>query len=165
MLQFQRRKANDTTKNVSLLCFPINANFYRLHGICSDVVRSIKERLVSVRIKEGKWYEPNGYVFDRVNFKDEVVFRRNTKETLEEVEEYLNFIDVLYISRRVDDDDKTVWIKTDRGVYSYYYPTGRWNVHLPRGYSHKNYKSNGIVDFITRFATGSLKQMYKKKEK
>ena len=106
-----------------------------------------------MRIKEGKWYEPNGYVFERVNFKDEVVFRRNTKETLEEVEEYLNFIDVLYISRRVDDDDKTVWIKTDRGVYSYYYPTGRWNVHLPRGYSHKNYKSNGIVDFIQRFAT------------
>ena len=101
-------------------------------------------------IKEGKWYEPNGYIFDRVNFKDEVVFRRNTKETLEEVEEYLNFMDILYVVRN---DDKMVWIKTDRGVYSYYYTTGRWNVYLPRGYEHKNYKSNGIVDFIQRFAT------------
>ena len=38
-----------------------------------------------MRRKEGKWHEPNGYVFDRVNSKGEVVFRRNTKETLEEV--------------------------------------------------------------------------------
>ena len=103
-----------------------------------------------MRIKEGKWHEPNGYVFDRVNFKDEVVFRRNTKETLEEVEEYLNFMDILYVVRS---GDKTVWIKTDKGIYSYYYTTGRWNVYLPRGYAHKNYKSNGIVDFIQRFAT------------
>ena len=115
-----------------------------------------------MRRLEGKWYEPNGYIFDRINFKGEVVFRRNTKETLEEVEEYLNFMDILYVVRS---GDKTVWIKTDRGVYSYYYTTGRWNVYLPRGYSHKNYKSDGIIDFIMRFATGSLKQMYKKKEK
>ena len=118
--------------------------------------------MVSVRIKEGKEYEPNGYVFDRVNFKGDIVFRRNTKETLEEVEEYLNFIGILYVVRN---DDKTVWIKTDRGVYSYYYTTGRWNVYLPRGYSHKNYKSEGIIDFITRFANESLEQMHKKKEK
>jgi hypothetical protein len=59
-------------------------------------------------------------------------------------------MDILYVVRN---DDRTVWIKTDRGVYSYYYTTGRWNVYLPRGYEHKNYKSNGIVDFIQRFAT------------
>ena len=28
------------------------------------------------------------------------------------------------------------------------------------GYPKKHYKSNGIVDFIKRFATGSLEQMY-----
>jgi len=103
-----------------------------------------------MRRLEGKRHEPNGYVFDRVNSKGEVVFRRNTNETLEEVEEYLNFMDILYVVRS---GAKMLWIKTDRGVYSYYYTTGRWNVYLPTGYPHKHYKSNGISDFIQRFAT------------
>ena len=115
-----------------------------------------------MRIKEGKWYESNGYVFDRVNFKGEVVFRRNTKETLEEVEEYLNFIGILYV---VMSDARTIWIKTNRGLYSYCYPTGRWSPYVEGGYPKKQYKSDGIIDFITRFATGNLEQMYKKKEK
>ena len=118
--------------------------------------------MVSVRIKEGKWYESNGYVFDRVNFKGEVVFRRNTKETLHEVENYLELKGIEY---EVRSDARMLWIKTNRGLYSYCYPTGRWSPYVLGGYPKKQYKSDGIIDFIMRFATGSLKQMYKKKEK
>ena len=133
-----------------------------MYGICSDVVRSIEKRLVGVRIKEGKWHEPNGYVFDRRNSKGEVIFRRNTKETLHEVENYLELKGIEY---EVKSGARMLWIKTNRGLYSYYYTTGRWSPYVKGGYPKKHYKSNGIVDFITRFATGSLKQMYKKKEK
>ena len=142
--------------------FPVGSNQYRLSGLCCYVARGIKKRMVGVRIKEGKWYEPNGYVFDRVNFKGEVVFRRNTKETLHEVENYLELKGIEY---EVRSGAKILWIRTNRGLYSYYYTTGRWSPYVKGGYPKKHYKSNGIVDFITRFATGSLKQMYKKKEK
>jgi hypothetical protein len=103
-----------------------------------------------MRIKEGKGHEPNGYVFDRVNSKGEVVFRRNTNETLEEVEDYLKFMDIEY---EVKGSAYMLWIRTNRGCYSYYYTTGRWSPYVTNGYPKKHYKSNGISDFIQRFAT------------
>jgi hypothetical protein len=118
--------------------------------------------MVSVMKKDGKEYEPNGYVFDRVNSKGEVLFRRDTKETLEEVENYLELKGIEY---EVRSGARMLWIRTNRGLYSYYYTTGRWSPFVEKGYPRKHYKSNGIIDFITRFATGSLKQMYLKKEK
>tara|TARA_B110000285_G_scaffold14174_1_gene13956 strand:+ start:206 stop:547 length:342 start_codon:yes stop_codon:yes gene_type:complete len=96
----------------------------------------------------------SGYVFNRLNSKGQAIFRRDTNETLEEVENYLMDKDIDYDVR----GSTMLWIRTLRGCYSYYYTTGRWSPYIPRGatkngYPKKHYNSKGISDFVERFAT------------
>ncbi len=67
MLQYQRRIANDR-ENISFLGFSTHADLYRLYGICSDVVRSIEERLVdmSAGINMGSLYKLPQEVLDEM---------------------------------------------------------------------------------------------------
>ena len=89
----------------------------------------------------------SGYRFDRVNSKGEVIFRRDTNETLEYVEKYLNSKGIEYEARK---GAYMLWIKRDKW-YAYSYTTGRWHPYIKNSYPKKHYRSNGIDDFITRF--------------
>ena len=87
----------------------------------------------------------SGYYFDRKNSKGEIIFRRDTNETLEDAEKYLSDNNIDYESKP---RGSMMYIETDKR-YAYYPTTGRWSVYPFRT---KHYKSNGIEDFITRFA-------------
>ena len=89
--------------------------------------------------------ENTGYYFDRRNSKGEAIFRRDTNETLEDAEKYLSSKDIFYES---NPSASMMYIETHRR-YAYYPTTGRWSVYPFRT---KHYRSNGIEDFITRFA-------------
>ena len=93
----------------------------------------------------------SGYRFDRVNSKGEVIFRRDTNETLEYVEKYLNSKGIKYEVRK---GAYMLWIKKDKW-YAYSYTTGRWHPYIENSYPKKHYRSNGIDDFITRFTKDS----------
>ena len=90
--------------------------------------------------------ESSGYYYDRTNSKGEAIFRRDTKETLKDAEKYLSSKDIFYES---NPSSSMMYIDTHRR-YAYYPTTGRWSVYPFRT---KHYRSNGIEDFITRFAT------------
>tara|TARA_R100001244_G_scaffold126404_1_gene96736 strand:- start:32 stop:334 length:303 start_codon:yes stop_codon:yes gene_type:complete len=97
------------------------------------------------------------YHFDRVNSKGEVIFRRDTNESLEDVENYLTSKSIEY---EVKEQARMIKVITEGRDYSYYYTTGRWSPYKKYfgGYStKKHYKSNGIEDFITRFIEGERK--------
>ena len=93
----------------------------------------------------------SGYRFDRVNSKGKVIFRRDTNETLEDVEKYLKSKGIKY---EVKKGASMLWIKKDK-LYAYYYTTGRWHPYVENSYPKKHYRSNGIDDFITRFTKDS----------
>ena len=90
------------------------------------------------------------YRFDRVNSKGEVMFKRDTNESLEDVEKYLTSKSIEY---EIKEQAHMIKIITEGRDYSYYYATGRWSPYKEYlgGYPKKYYKSNGIEDFITRF--------------
>jgi len=95
------------------------------------------------------------YKYVRTNSKGEKIFRRDTNETFEYVEKYLESKDIYYKSRR---GGSMMWIFIDDkeiGTYRqyvYYPTTGRWNSWKSNGFPKKHYRSNGIEDFLTRFA-------------
>ena len=94
------------------------------------------------------------YKYVRTNSKGEKIFRRDTNETFEYVEKYLESKDIYYKSRR---GGSMMWIFIDDkeiGTYRqyvYYPTTGRWNSWKSNGFPKKHYRSNGIEDFLIRF--------------
>ena len=91
------------------------------------------------------------YKYDHTNSKGEKIFRRDTSETLEQVEKYLTSKNIYYESRP---SGSMMYIETTRR-FAYYPTTGRWSVYPFR---HKHYRSNGIEDFLTRFAYSKPKK-------
>jgi hypothetical protein len=97
------------------------------------------------------------YYYDRTNSKGEVILKRNTNEDVEYVTAYLTSIDIEY---EVKSGARMMWIYIPHKdnpewtpkKYAYYYTTGRWNRFKRGSYPNKHYRSNGIEDFITRFA-------------
>ena len=91
----------------------------------------------------------------RTNSKGEKIFRKNTNETFEYVEKYLKDKGIYFESRR---GGSMMWVFIDdeklgtHRQYAYYPTTGRWNSWKTSGLPKKHYRSNGIEDFLTRFA-------------
>jgi len=94
--------------------------------------------------KEKTWH----YV--RTNSKGETVFKRYTKETMEDAISFLEVNGIEYEERR---GAKMLWVYFDNKKYSYYPTTGRWNKYKKGGYPDKHYMSKGIEDFYNRFLT------------
>ena len=91
--------------------------------------------------------------FVRKNSKGEAIFRKDTNETLEFVENYLQENNIKYC---ISEAASMLWIKNQEDrEYVYYWTTGRWSRRKPKYKVH--YHSNGIDDFVTRYSqmTGS----------
>jgi len=85
--------------------------------------------------------------YSRTNSKGEAKFRHATNESVEDVIAYLEEqgIDFKYMER-----GSMLWIYCEKGVYAYYYTTGRW-APKTRGLPTKHYAATGIKDFLERF--------------
>ncbi len=90
--------------------------------------------------------------FNRVNSKGKVIFKHLTKESLEDVKDFLDKEGVDY-----DDCSGATMLRVYYGnsVYQYFYTTGRWAkynscMNIPK----KHYHSTGVKDFLTRFLRG-----------
>ena len=85
--------------------------------------------------------------YSRTNSKGEAKFRHTTNESVEDVIAYLEEqgIDFKYMER-----GSMLWIYCEKGVYAYYYTTGRW-APKTRGLPTKHYVATGIKDFLERF--------------
>ena len=87
------------------------------------------------------------YEYVRTNSKGEKIFKKYTGETLEEVEKYLESKNIGYESKP---SGSMIYIEIREDRHFAYYPTtGKWSVYPFR---RKHYSSNGIEDFLTRFA-------------
>tara|TARA_R100000322_G_C5347628_1_gene167450 strand:+ start:259 stop:609 length:351 start_codon:yes stop_codon:yes gene_type:complete len=90
----------------------------------------------------------------RTNSKGEAVFRKDTNESLEFVENYLQEKNIQYC---VSMGASLLWIENEEGrEYVYYWTTGRWSPRKPKYKVH--YRSNGIDDFVTRFLNRFVEQ-------
>jgi hypothetical protein len=84
--------------------------------------------------------------YNRTNSKGEVVFRRDTNETVDFVETYLIKNNISYMGSGTT----MLYIENKAGKeYAYYCTTGRWSV-KKRVYD-KHYHSKGIEDFVTNY--------------
>jgi hypothetical protein len=85
--------------------------------------------------------------YSRTNSKGEAKFRHTTNESVEDVMAYLEEqgLDFEYM-----EGASMLWIYCKKGVYSYYYTTGRW-ARQTRGRPPKHYVAKGIKDFLERF--------------
>ena len=85
--------------------------------------------------------------YSRTNSKGEAKFRHTTNESVEDVMAYLEEqgLDFEYM-----EGASMLWIYCKKGVYSYYYTTGRW-ARQTRGRPTKHYVATGIKDFLERF--------------
>ena len=98
--------------------------------------------------------------FVRKNSKGEAIFRKDTNETLEFVENYLQENNIKYC---ISEAASMLWIKNQEDrEYVYYWPTGRWSRRRPTYKVH--YHSNGIDDFVTRFLNKFVEQNKKERE-
>ena len=96
----------------------------------------------------GKWK----YV--RTNSKGDAVFRKDTNESLEFVENYLKEKEIEYC---INLPASLIYIENEEGrEYVYYWTTGRWYRRKPKYKVH--YHSNGIDDFVTRFLNRFVEQ-------
>jgi hypothetical protein len=102
---------------------------------------------------ENKKKVTSPWKYVRTNSKGEKIFRRDTNETLEDVEKYLDSKNIGYESKP---SGSMMYIEIIEGGdngsdrhFAYYPTTGRWSVYPFRK---KHYRSNGIEDFLTRFA-------------
>lgn len=102
----------------------------------------------------------HNWKFVRHNSKGEAVFRKDTNETLEFVEKYLQDNKIDYM---VNIPASLLWITNDEAKeYVYYWTTGRW-AKRQRTYL-KHYHSNGIEDFVTRFLNRFAEQNKKERQ-
>jgi len=98
----------------------------------------------------------------RTNSKGEPIFRRDTNETKEFVDSFLDERNIPYQYR---EKPFMYWITNDEGRdYAYFYTTGRWCKRVNRGYPKMHYQSKGIEDFCTRFLNKFVGQPFNKKE-
>ena len=98
----------------------------------------------------------------RPNSKGEAIFRRDTNETKEFVD---SFLQERNIPHSYCEKPHMYWITNSEGRdYAYFYTTGRWYKRVNRGYPKMHYHSNGIEDFCTRFLNKYVGQPFKKKE-
>ena len=85
--------------------------------------------------------------YSGTNSKGEAKFRHITNESVEDVIAYLE-------ERGIDfellEKPTMLWISCEKGVYAYYYTTGRWSPKT-RGRPTKHYTAKGIKDFLERF--------------
>ena len=89
----------------------------------------------------------HNWKFVRNNSKGEAVFRKDTNETLEFVEKYLQDNKIDYM---VNMAASLLWITNQESKeYVYYWTTGRWSPQ--RHSSKKHYHSNGIEDFVEKY--------------
>ena len=101
----------------------------------------------------------HNWKFVRNNSKGEAVFRKDTNETLEFVEKYLQDNKIDYM---VNMAASLLWITNQESKeYVYYWTTGRWSKRQ-RVYNN-HYHSNGIEDFVTRFLNRFVEQNKKEK--
>jgi len=86
--------------------------------------------------------------YSRTNSKGEAKFRHTTNESVEDVMAYLEEqgLDFEYM-----EGASMLWIYCKKGVYSYYYTTGRWAAYSKLGMPNKHYRAKGIKDFLQRF--------------
>ncbi len=103
-----------------------------------------------------KHIEGYDWKFDRVNSKGKVIFKHNTKESLEDVKKFLNKKNIYFEETKT----QMVRIYFDDKMYSYYYTTGRWSPYNPSGYPKKHYYSKNIEDFFTRFLKGDSNETH-----
>ena len=87
------------------------------------------------------------WTYVRTNSKGEPVFRRDTNEDLDFVENYLIDKNIPYELRT---GATLMYIYNKDGKrYAYYWTTGRWSVENAIAKGH--YHSKGIDDFVNRF--------------
>lgn len=95
--------------------------------------------------------------FDRVSSKGKVIFKHDTKETLEDVKNYLQKNNIYYEETKA----KMLRVYYNEQMYSYFYTTGRWSPYIgPGKYPKQHYYSKNINDFITRFLEGGSNETH-----
>ena len=116
-------------------------------GANEDGTLTFNEQENCYKEVENKKKVTSPWKYVRTNSKGEKIFRRDTNETLEDVEKYLDSKGISYESKP-SGSMMYIEIREDRH-FAYYPTTGRWSVYPFR---RKHYRSNGIEDFLTRFA-------------
>ena len=99
-----------------------------------------------------KHTEKYTWQFNRVNSKGKVIFKHLTKESLEDVKDFLDKEGVDY-----DDCSGATMLRVyhNGNAYQYFYTTGRWAMYnYARNLPKKHYHSTGVKDFLTRFLRG-----------
>ena len=103
-----------------------------------------------------KHTEEYNWKFDRVNSKGKVIFKHYTKESLENVTDYLDNENILY---DICKGATMLRVYYNNTAYQYFYTTGKWAAYIAgRQLPRKHYPSKGVKDFVTRF-------LYKRKGK
>lgn len=94
------------------------------------------------------------WTYVRTNSKGKRIFRRDTEESLEFVEQYLTEKKIPYELR---EGATLMYIfNRDGRRYAYYWTTGRWSA--DNAIVDEHYHSNGINDFVTRFLNKFAKE-------
>lgn len=99
-----------------------------------------------------KHTEKYTWQFNRVNSKGKVIFKHLTKESLEDVKDFLDKEGVDY-----DDCSGATMLRVyhNGNAYQYFYTTGRWAMYnYARNLPKKHYHSTGVKDFLTRYLRG-----------
>ena len=87
------------------------------------------------------------YRYHKTNSKGDPVFRRDTDQSLCEVETYLKENDITY-EYRLGATALKIYNKEDY-PYIYYFTTGRWKPYNLRRFPH--YRSESIQDFAIKY--------------
>ena len=97
---------------------------------------------------------PSEYKYVRTNSKGVRIYRRDTNESLEFVQDYLEKNNIEYEERL---GATMLYLYNKKGeMYAYYWTTGRWC--KGKAISHKHYGSKGIDDFVCRFFNNPKKE-------
>tara|TARA_A100000172_G_C2943111_1_gene76359 strand:+ start:70 stop:441 length:372 start_codon:yes stop_codon:yes gene_type:complete len=97
-------------------------------------------------VKHTEEYE---WQFDRVNSKGKVIFKHYTKESLEDVTDYLDNENIDY---DVCKGATMLRVYYNDTAYQYFFTTGKWAAYTSgRAFPKKHYSSTGVKDFVTRF--------------
>jgi hypothetical protein len=88
------------------------------------------------------------FKYDRTNSKGEVKLRRETNQTLKEVETFLEENNIKF---ETINSARLIKIFHLDVIYQYFWTTGRWGVYRWHNYPSKHYMSKGVEDFYIRF--------------
>ena len=96
-----------------------------------------------------KHTEEYKWVFDRVNSRGKVIFKHYTKESLEDVTEYLDNEGIDY---DICKGATMLRVYYNDTAYQYFFTTGKWAAYISgRQLPKIHYSSKGVKDFVTRF--------------